>query len=95
MSRCEGLDGQVCYPVTELIVRRRDEATLFTVKGVTDSEFGVASITMQWEVWGLQPILQEECVSPLLGPQLCAIHCGRQHHEPGPGLCLPSHSTCL
>ena len=95
MSRCEGLAGQVCYPVTELIVTRRDEAALFTVKGVTDGEFGVASITMQWEVRGLQPIPQEEGVTPLLGPQLCAIHCGRQHSEPEPGLCRPSHSTCL
>ena len=53
MSRCEGLSGQVCYPVTELIVTRRDKAALFTVKGVTDGEFGVASITMQWEIRGL------------------------------------------
>ena len=49
MSRCEGLVGQVCYPVTELIVTRRDEAALFTVKGVTDCEF----IFLLWKfyVW--------------------------------------------
>ena len=53
MLRCEGLAGQVCYSVTELIVTRREEAALFTVKGVTDGEFGIASITMRWEVRGL------------------------------------------
>ena len=86
MSRCEGLAREVCYPVTELIVTRRDEAALFTVKGVTDEEFGVAAITVRWEVRGIQPIPQEEGVTPLLAPHLRAIHCGRQHREPGPGL---------
>ena len=37
MSRCEGLAGQVFYPVTELIVTRHDKAAIFTVNGVTDS----------------------------------------------------------
>ena len=60
MSRCEGVSGQVCYPVTELIVMRRDEAALFTIKGVTDEEFCVEAITVRWEVRGLQPIPQEE-----------------------------------
>ena len=72
MSRCEGHAGQVCYPVTELIVTRRDEAALFAVKGVTDGKFGVAAITVRWEVRGIQPIPQEEGVPPLLGPQLRA-----------------------
>ena len=66
---------------------RRDEAALFTVKGVTDCEPCFTSIAMQWEVWRLQPIPQEEGVTSLLGPQLCAIDCGRQYCEPGPGLC--------
>ena len=95
MSRCAGLAGQVCYPVTELIVTRRDEAALFTVKGVIDGKFGVASITMKWEVRGIQTIPQEEGITPLLGPQLRAVHCGWQHRETGPGLCRPSHATCL
>ena len=95
MSRCEGLAGQVCYPVMELIMTRRDEAALFTVRGVTDGKFGVAAIKVRWEVQGLQPIPQEEGVTPLLGPQLRAIHCGRQHREPGPGLCCLFHATCL
>ena len=34
---------------------------------------------MRWEVRGLQPILQEEGTTPLLGPQLRTIHCGRHH----------------
>ena len=95
MSRCEGLAGQICYPIMEVIVTRRDEAALFAVKGVTDGKFGVEAITVRWEVRGIQPIPQEEGVLPLLGPQLCVIHCGRQHREPGPGLCCPSHATCL
>ena len=57
MSRCEGPAGQVCYPVTELIVKRRDKAALFAVKGVTDGKFGVAAITVRWEVRGLQPFV--------------------------------------
>ena len=52
MSRCEGLAGQVSYPVTELIVTRRDKAALLTVKGVTDCEPRLTSIAMRWEVWG-------------------------------------------
>ena len=51
MSRCEGLAGQVCYPVTELIVTRLDEAALFTVKGVTDFEPCLTPIAMRREVW--------------------------------------------
>ena len=86
MSRCEGLACQVCYPVTELIVTRRDEADLFIVKGVTDCEPRLTPIAMHGEVWGIQPIPQEEGVTLLLGPQLCPIDCGRQHHDLGPGL---------
>ena len=55
----EGFVCQVCYPVTELVVTRRDEAALFTVKGVTDRELGLAAITVCWEVRGLEAILQE------------------------------------
>ena len=95
MSRCEGLAGQVCYPVTEIIVTRHDEAALFTVKGVTYFEPRLTPIAMRWEVWGIQPIPQEEDVTPLLGPQLCPIDCGQQHCEPGPGLCRSLHSTGL
>ena len=79
MSRCEGLTGQVCYPITELIVTRREEAALFTVKDVTDCEPCLTPISMRREVWGLQPIPQEEGITPLLVPQLRPIDCGRQH----------------
>ena len=50
---------------------------------------------MSWEVWGIQPIPQEEGVTPLLGPQLYPIDCGRQHSEPGRGICRSSHLTFL
>ena len=36
MGGSEGLASQVCYPVTEIVVTRRDKAALFSVKGVTD-----------------------------------------------------------
>ena len=55
MSRCEGLAGQVYYPVTELIGTLCDEAALFTVKGLTDGNFCVAAITVRWEVRGSSP----------------------------------------
>ena len=38
--------GKVRNPVIDLIMTRRDEASLFTVKGVEYQEFGVASVTV-------------------------------------------------
>ena len=87
MGGSEGFSGQVCYPVTELVVTRRDEADLFAVKGVTDGELGLAAITVCWEVQGIKTILQEEGVTPFLCPQLRPIDCGQLHCQPGPGLC--------
>ena len=66
MGGGEGFVGQVCYPVTELVVTRRDEAALFAVKGVTDGELGLSAITVCWEVRGLKAIPQEEGVAPFL-----------------------------
>ena len=86
MSRCEGLAGQVCYPVTELIVTRRDEAAFFTVKGVTDGELGLEAIAVCSEVRGLKAIPQEEGVASFLCPQICPIDCGRLYCQPGPGI---------
>ena len=70
MRWSEGLAGQVCYPVTELVVRRRDEAALFTVNGVTDGKPRLTPFAILRNVWGIHPITQEEGVTPLLGPQL-------------------------
>ena len=53
MLRGEGFSSQVCYPVTELVVTRRDKVDLFSVKGVTDAELGLADIAVCWEVWGI------------------------------------------
>ena len=39
--------SQVCYPVTELVVTRRDKAALFTVKGLTDWILCLSSITVR------------------------------------------------
>ena len=52
MRWSEGLAGQVCYPITELIVTRRDEAALFTVMGVTDGKPRLTPLVMGREVWG-------------------------------------------
>ena len=43
----EGLASQICYPVTELVVTRHDEATLFAVKGVTDQELGLTPVALR------------------------------------------------
>ena len=86
---------QVCYPVTELVVTRRDEAALFTFKGMTDQELGLAAITVCWEVRGLKAIPQEEGVVPLLCPQIRPIDCVQLHCQIGPGLCRLLQSTCL
>ena len=77
MRRCEGLVGQVCSPVTEIIVTRRDEAALFTVKGVTDGKPRLTPVAIRRKVWGVQPIPQEEGVTPLLGPQIRPQSMGR------------------
>ena len=51
MRGSEGFSGQVCDPVPELIMTRRDKAALFVFKGVANSNFGVATITVSGEVW--------------------------------------------
>ena len=95
MGGGEGLVGQVCYPVTELVVTRRDKAALFSVKGVTDRELSLTPVTVLGKVRGLQSIPQKEGIAPFLGPQLCPIDCGRQHRKPGPGLCCSSQAMCV
>ena len=53
MGGGEGFACQVCYPVTEHVVMRRDVAALFAVKGVTDGELGLAATAVCWDVQGL------------------------------------------
>ena len=43
----DGFTSQVCYPITELVVTRRDKAAIFTVKGVTDRKLGLSAITVR------------------------------------------------
>ena len=95
MGGGEGFASQACYPITDLIVTRRDEAALFTVKGVNDGIFSLTSVTVCGKVRGLQAIPQEEGVAPFLGPQIRHIDCGRLHCSPGPGLCRSSQATCV
>ena len=82
----EGLAGQVCYPVTELVVTRRDEAVNFAVKGVTDQEPCLAPVTVLGKVWEIQDIPQKEGITTLLGPHIRPVDCRCQHRDPGPGL---------
>ena len=42
----EGLDIKVGDPITELVVTRRDEASLLAFKGVEDVKFRATSIAM-------------------------------------------------
>ena len=77
MGGGDGLASQVCYPVTELVVMRCDEATLFSFKGVTDRELGLIPVTVLGKVWGLQDIPQKEGVATFLGPQLRPVDCGQ------------------
>ena len=93
MGRSEGFPGQVCYPVTELVVTRRDEAALFAVKGLTDGELVLAEITVCWEVQELEAIPQEEGVTFSLCPQIRPIDCGRLQCHPSPCLCRSSQLT--
>ena len=95
MGGGEGFACQLCYPVTELVVTRRDKAALFAVKGVTDGALGLAAIAVCWEFQGLKAIPQEEGAMPFLCPKLRTIDCGRMHCQPGPGLCCSSQSTCV
>ena len=53
MHGCEGFSGKVRYPVTELLMLHHDEAKRFAVKGMADSEGGVAAITYFGYVWGI------------------------------------------
>ena len=45
--------GHVLNPVPELVITRRDETTPLSIKGVADSEFGVAAVTVMGEVCGV------------------------------------------
>ena len=49
----EVFDGQVCDPIPEIVMIRRDESAPLAIEGVTNGEFGVASVTVIGEVWGI------------------------------------------
>ena len=53
MRGSEGFSGQVCDPVPELIMTRRDKAAPLAVKGVADCKFGIAAVTVFGKVWGI------------------------------------------
>ena len=53
MRGSEGFAGQVSNPVPELIITCRDKAAPLAIEGVTNGEFGVASVIVIGEVWGL------------------------------------------
>ena len=49
----EGFAVQVCDPVPEIIMTRRDEAAPIEIEGMTNSGFGVAAVKVIGEIWGL------------------------------------------
>ena len=53
MRGSEIFAGQVYDPILELVMTHCDEAAPLAIEGVTNGEFGVASITVFGEVWGL------------------------------------------
>ena len=53
MRGSEGFAGQVCDPVPELIMTRRDEAAPLSVEGVENCKFGVAAVAVFGKVWGI------------------------------------------
>ena len=53
MRGSEGFDGQIYNPVPELVMARRDEATPLEIKGAANGKFGVASVKVFGEVWGI------------------------------------------
>ena len=48
----ESFHGQICNPITEIVVTRRDEAAPLTVEGVVNRKIGVTAVTEIGEVWG-------------------------------------------
>ena len=53
VRRGEIFPGQVRYPVTELVVTRRDKADPLTVNSIAYRKGDVAAIAVTGEVWGL------------------------------------------
>ena len=66
---------QICNPITELIVTRRDEATPLAVEGVANGKPGVAAAVVFMEVWGIEAIAQEGGISPFLRSHLSPVDC--------------------
>ena len=53
----EGFACKASDPITELVMASRDEAALLKIQGVTYGKFGVTTITVNWEVWGIYAIV--------------------------------------
>ena len=55
----ESLAGKVGNPVTQIIVKIHDEATLLAVEGVPDAKSNTAAVTVAGKVWRLYDISKE------------------------------------
>ena len=93
MSGGERTARQICDPVTELIVARRDEAIPLAVEGEADEKPGVAAVAVLGEVWGIDAIAQEGGISSFLRAQLRPVYCQRLHRQPGPSFRRPLQLT--
>ena len=55
----ESLTCKVGDPIMELIVTRHDEAALLAVQGVSDQKCCPTAVTLGWQVWWLNDVVQE------------------------------------
>ena len=59
---------QVCDPIMELIVTSHDKVALFIVQFVEYGEGDAKPITVGRGVWGVDSVVEEECVAPSMIP---------------------------
>ena len=64
----EGLSLNIGYPIAELILKRRDETSIFVVQGVADIEGRPTAVAMGLQVRLINSVAQEELVPPFLIP---------------------------
>ena len=48
-----GCINKICNPIQELAMTRREKTAPLSIEGMTNGEFGVASVTVIREVWKL------------------------------------------
>ena len=90
----EYFSGQICDPVTELVMTLCDKDAPLTIEGTADRKVGFAAVTVMGEVWGIYAISQEEGILPFLRTNFFPVYHGRMNRHPGPCICCTSQPTC-